>query len=122
MQLESSIQQRYGEQEDINREIQQNRDVFDQEQQIYQQNNYEVLAKKMEKCKELFKTSSYQQMQQAYNDIAVGRFRAQFQSEDQARDAYEQTRSKNFMIEEVLERIKNENPDLEVILSQCLNW
>jgi hypothetical protein len=35
MQLESSIQQRYGEQEDINREIQQNRDVFDQEQQIY---------------------------------------------------------------------------------------
>jgi len=31
-------------------------------------------------------------------------------------------RGKNLMIEEVLNRIKNENPDLDAILSKCIGW
>jgi len=26
------------------------------------------------------------------------------------------------MIEEVLDKIRNENPDLDIILSKCLQW
>ena len=54
MQLDSSIDQRLRELEDINREIQQNRDVSDQEEQMTQQNYYELLAAKMEKSKVLY--------------------------------------------------------------------
>ena len=54
MQLDSSIDQRLRELEDINREIQQNRDVSDQEEQMTQQNYYELLAAKMEKSKALY--------------------------------------------------------------------
>lgn len=32
----------------------------------------------------------------------------------------EEARNKNRMIEEVLDKIRNENPDLDIILSKCL--
>lgn len=59
MQLDSSIDQRLRELEDINREIQQNRDVSDQEEQMTQQNYYELLSAKMEKSKVLYQTIAY---------------------------------------------------------------
>lgn len=122
MQLDSSIDQRLRELEDINREIQQNRDVSDQEEQMTQQNYYELLAAKMEKSKALYQTVALQSQQKAYNDISTGRFRAQYQDPNQARNFLDESRGKNLMIEEVLDRIRNENPDLDVILNKCLGW
>lgn len=122
MQLDSSIDQRLRELEDINREIQQNRDVSDQEEQMTQQNYYELLAAKMEKSKALYQTVALQSQQKAYNDISTNRFRPQYQDPNQARNFLDESRSKNLMIEEVLDRIRNENPDLDVILNKCLGW
>jgi hypothetical protein len=42
--------------------------------------------------------------------------------DNEARTALDQSRSKNMMIEEVLDKIRNENPDLDVILSKCIGW
>lgn len=120
--MDSSIDQRLRELEDINREIQQNRDVSDQEEQMTQQNYYELLAAKMEKSKALYQTVALQSQQKAYNDISTNRFRAQYQDPNQARNFLDESRSKNLMIEEVLDRIRNENPDLDVILNKCLGW
>jgi hypothetical protein len=75
MQLDSSIDQRLRELEDINREIQQNRDVSDQEEQMTQQNYYELLAAKMEKSKILYQTIAMQLQQKQFNDVATGRYR-----------------------------------------------
>lgn len=122
MQLDSSIDQRLRELEEINREIQQNRNVSDQEEQMTQQNYYELLAAKMEKSKALYQTVALQSQQQSFNDMAAQRYRATTQDDNEARGYLDQSRSKNMMIEEVLDKIRNENPDLDVILSKCIGW
>ena len=76
MQLDSSIDQRLKELEDVNHEIQQLRDVADQEYQMTQQNYYELLAMKMDKSKALYDLTSLQTKAKTYQDIATGRFRA----------------------------------------------
>lgn len=87
-----------------------------------QQNWYSLLAAKMAKSKALFQTLQAQQTAKSYNDIAVNRFRTQYENADQANQALEQTRNKNMMIEEVLMRIKEQNPDLEQILNNMVGW
>ena len=92
MQLDSSIDQRLRELEDINREIQQNRDVSDQEEQMTQQNYYELLAAKMEKSKALYQTIAYQIQQKQFNDVSTGRYRPAYQDENEARGSLDQCR------------------------------
>jgi hypothetical protein len=60
MQLDSSIDQRLKELEDVNHEIQQLRDVTDQEYQMTQQNYYELLAAKMDKSRCLYEIAALQ--------------------------------------------------------------
>ena len=50
-----------------------------------QQNYYELLAAKMEKSKALYETVALQSQQQAFNDMAAGRYRASTQDENEAR-------------------------------------
>lgn len=87
-----------------------------------QQNYYELLASKMDKSKALFDNVALQTQAKFYQDIATGRFRSQLQDPEQARDVLEQYRGRNQMIEEVLDKIRQENPDLDVILSKCIGW
>lgn len=122
MQLDSSIDQRMKELEDVNHEIQQLRDVTDQEYQMTQQNYYELLAAKMDKSKALYEMAALQTQAQTFQDIATGRFRSQVPDPETLNQIYEGSRGRNMMIEEVLDKIRNENPDLDVILSKCINW
>jgi len=87
-----------------------------------QQNYYELLAAKMDKSKSLYDTIALQTKARAYQDIATGQFQLQMASLEEARNIYEQTKGRNDMIEEVLDKIRNENPDLDVILSKCIGW
>jgi len=87
-----------------------------------QQNYYELLAKKIEKQKAIYSTSVLQNQQQLFNEIATNQFRSQFQEDQQIQQFVEESKAKNRMIEEVLDKIRSENPDLDVILSKCLEW
>ena len=122
MQLDSSIDRRMKDLEQVTYEIQQHRDVSDQEEQMTQQNYYELLAVKMDKSKALYDTTALQQQSKAYGDIASGRFQSQIGDLDAIRETLDQNRGRNMMIEEVLDKIRNENPDLDVILSKCIGW
>lgn len=123
MQLDASIDQRLKELEDVNHEIQQFREVSDQEYQKTQQNYYELLAAKMDKSKALFDTVALQQKTMNYQDIATDRFQNELGNDpEQIKQIYEQTKQRNQMMEEVLDKIRNENPDLDVILSKCIGW
>ena len=122
MQLDSSIDRRMKDLEQVTYEIQQHRDVSDQEEQMTQQNYYELLAVKMDKSKALYDTTALHQQSKAYSDIASGRFQSQLGDMDAIREALDQNRGRNMMIEEVLDKIRNENPDLDVILSKCIGW
>lgn len=85
MKLDQSIEQRLKELEEINRDIQQNKDVQAQEEQMNQQNYYKLLATKMSKAKNQYQLVALQQKSRAYNEIAGNRFRSQFQDEAQTR-------------------------------------
>ena len=122
MQLDSSIDRRMKDLEQVTYEIQQHRDVSDQEEQMTQQNYYELLAVKMDKSKALYDTTALQKRSRAYGDIAAGRFQSQIGDMDAIRETLEANRGKNMMIEEVLDKIRNVNPDLDVILSKCIGW
>ena len=87
-----------------------------------QQNYYELLAAKMDKSKALYETVKLQHQTKVYQDISTGRFRSQIGDPDQIKDFLDQSRQKNQMIEEALDKIRNENPDLDVILNKCIGW
>lgn len=87
-----------------------------------QQNYYELLAAKMDKSKALYDTVALQHQSKCFQDIATGRFRSQIGDPDQIKDFLDQSRGKNQMIEEALDKIRNENPDLDVILNKCIGW
>ena len=95
MQLDSSIDRRLRDLEQVNYEIQQHRDVSDQEEQMTQQNYYELLAAKMDKSKALYETVKLQHQTKAYQDISTGRFRSQIGDPDQIKDFLDQSRQKN---------------------------
>ena len=59
---------------------------------------------------------------QGYNEVEAHRLRSQFAEIDQAQNFLEQARGKNMMIEEVLDRIRNQNPDLDIILNRVIGW
>ena len=122
MKLEQSIEQRTKELEEINRDIQQNKDVQAQEEQMNQQNYYKLLAKKMTKCQNLQQIAVSKQKSKAYNDISTNRFRSQFQDENQTRQYLEEARNKNSMIDAILEKIQVENPDLDIIFRELIGW
>ena len=76
----------------------------------------------MAKSKTQYQTLQAQQKAKSYNDVAVNRFRPQHAEVEQANRALDETRNKNMMIEEVLMRIKEQNPDLEEILNNMVGW
>ena len=76
----------------------------------------------MAKTKAQYLTVANQQKGKSYNDVAVGRFRGQHETAETAQQALEASRNKNMMIEEVLMRIKDQNPDLEGILNNMIGW
>lgn len=99
------------------------REKSEQEYQMTQQNYYELLAAKMDKSKALYDTNALQAKAGAYQDIAAGRFQSEFGGDaEQTKQALDQRRGKNQMVEEVLDKIRHENPDLDVILSKCIGW
>jgi hypothetical protein len=82
MQLDSSIDQRLKELEDVNHEIQGLRTVGDQEYEMTQQNYYELLALKMDKSKALYDSDNQAMRAKGFQDVATGRFRSQLENEN----------------------------------------
>ena len=69
------------------------------------QNYYQLLAAKMEKAKQQYQTIIKSTLSKGYNDVAVGRFRGDYQDQQQASAALDDANRKNRLISEVLERI-----------------
>ena len=122
MKLDQSIEQRLKELEEINKEIRGNRDVQEQEDQMNRQNYYQLLAAKMEKAKQQYQTIAKQTLAKGYNDVSVGRFRPDYQDQNQAQQALDDANRKNRLISEVLERIQQQNPDLDGMIANLQNW
>ena len=73
MQLDTTIEQRLKELEQVNDEIEQARNDIGAYEEMTQKNQIETLAAKLEKCKNLFEISKFQQLAKKYDDVATSK-------------------------------------------------
>lgn len=121
MQLDTTIEQRVKELEQVNDEIEGARNDANQLEEVAQKAKIEGLALKLEKSKNLFETLKFQNLSKRYDEIATNRFKSTMK-EDVAVKSLEDVRTSNAIIEEVLDSIRKENPQFDVIFSRIIGW
>ena len=131
MQLDTTIEQRLKELEQVNDEIEQARNDSNQNEETTQKLQIELLSSKLEKSKNLFDVLKFQQLSKKYDDISTSKFHTflpytdKFKSsmrEEQAVKALDDARTQNAVVEEIVERIRQENPQFDIILSKIIQW
>ena len=73
MQLDTTIEQRLKELEQVNDEIEQARNDSNQNEETTQKLQIELLASKLEKSKNLFDVLKFQSLSKKYDDIATSK-------------------------------------------------
>ena len=74
MQLDTTIEQRLKELEQVNDEIEQARNDSNQNEEATQKLQIELLASKLEKSKNMFDVLKFQSLSKKYDDIATSKF------------------------------------------------
>lgn len=133
MQLDTTIEQRLKELEQVNDEIEGARNEGNQYEEMTQKSSIEMLASRLEKTKNMFEILKFQNLSKRYDDLAtsnnfhilINLFLDRFKStmrEDVALKTLEDVRTHNAIIEEVLDSIRKENPQFDVIFSRIIGW
>lgn len=73
MQLDTTIEQRLKELEQVNDEIEQARNDSQQYEEIAQKSQIELLAGKLEKTKNLYETLKFQNLSKRYDELATSK-------------------------------------------------
>ncbi len=74
MQLDTTIEQRLKELEQVNDEIEQARNDSNQNEETAQKLQIELLSSKLEKSKNMFDVLKFQQLSKKYDEIATSKF------------------------------------------------
>lgn len=80
-----------------------------------------MLAGKMDRSKNLFDTLKFQAMSKRYDELATNKFKSTMR-EEVAIKTLEDIRTQNAIVEEVLDSIRRENPQFDVIFSRVIGW
>ena len=81
MQLDTTIEQRLKELEQVNDEIEQARNDASQYEELNQKNQVEMLATRMDRSKTLYDTLKFQTMAKRYDEIATNKFKSNMREE-----------------------------------------
>jgi hypothetical protein len=81
MQLDTTIEQRLKELEQVNDEIEQARNDASQYEELNQKNQVEMLATRMDRSKTLYDTLKFQAMGKRYEEVASGKFKSTMREE-----------------------------------------
>lgn len=121
IQLDSTIEQKVKELEQVTEEIEKSRAEIDQGEQRHQENQLELVALKMAKQKNMFNIISCQTQAKRCDEAATGRFAASVGA-DAVDEAVDMEFQKVKAIEEVLQRVKEENQDISPLIDVLLGW
>jgi predicted nuclease with TOPRIM domain len=121
MQLDTTIEQRFKELEQVNDEIEQARNDSNQYEEMNQKGTVEILAGRMERAKGTYDLLKFQAMSKRYDELATGKFKSTIR-EDAAIKNLEDVRTQNAIVEEVLISIRKENPHFDIIFSRVIGW
>ena len=121
MQLDTTIEQRLKELEQVNDEIEQARNEAGQYEELNQKGTVDMLATRLDRSKTLFDTLKFQILAKRYDEVATGKFKSTMREEVSLK-ALEEVRTQNAIVEEVLDSIRKENPQFDVIFSRVIGW
>lgn len=120
MQLDTAIEQRKREINDVSNDIGNEKDQNDQYGQNMREQDLTLLNKQIEKAAVIFQNQKFKTMGDRYNEIATNRFQPQMQ-DDQAGAILEQERQRNQVIEQVINNARQQNPHMEEILNKLVD-
>ena len=121
MQLDTTIEQRLKELEQVNDEIEQARNEAGQYEELNQKGTVDMLATRLDRSKTLFDTLKFQILAKRYDEVSTGKFKSTMREEISLK-ALEEVRTQNAIVEEVLDSIRKENPQFDVIFSRVIGW
>lgn len=121
MQLDTTIEQRLKELEQVNDEIEQARNEAGQYEELNQKGTVDMLATRLDRSKTLFDTLKFQILAKRYDEVSTGKFKSAMREEVSLK-ALEEVRTQNAIVEEVLDSIRKENPQFDVIFSRVIGW
>lgn len=121
MQLDTTIEQRLKELEQVNDEIEQARNEAGQYEELNQKGTVDMLATRLDRSKTLFDTLKFQILAKRYDEVSTGKFKSTMREEVSLK-ALEEVRTQNAIVEEVLDSIRKENPQFDVIFSRVIGW
>ena len=121
MQLDTTIEQRLKELEQVNDEIENARNEAAQYEELNQKGTVDMLATRLDRSKTLYDTLKFQILAKRYDEVSTGKFKSTMR-EEIALKALEEVRTQNAIVEEVLDSIRKENPQFDVIFSRVIGW
>jgi chaperonin cofactor prefoldin len=92
MQLDTTIEQRLKELEQVNDEIESARNDAAQYEELTQKGSVDMLATRLDRSKTLFDTLKFQILSKRYEDVATGKFKSTMR-EDVALKSLEEVRT-----------------------------
>lgn len=121
MQLDTTIEQRKREINEISTNINQEREVNENQTSQLRDGQVDLLAKKLEKAKLVYAQEKNRTLAQRYDEVATNRFQAGM-TDEEAGQVLEQERARNQAIQEILNRFRDRDGMLNNALQQLEGW
>jgi hypothetical protein len=121
MQLDTTIEQRKREIDDISGDIGGERENKDNTQKELKRVQLDILAVRLHQAKSDWRQASLHNMAQRYDECSTGAFQHEV-PEAQVRAVLDHEMQKNAAIESLASRLRNENPLFDQIFSNLVEW
>jgi len=135
MQLDTAIEQRKREINNVSNDINGEKDNNEANGQQLRQKKIDLLNTQLDRSKVLFQERKFKMMGTRYNEIATSKYSnpksnylfsiGQFDSQipaDQAGAVLEQEKNRNQTIENVINEARQQNPAMDEILAKLIEW
>ena len=121
MQLDTTMEQRRREIQNISSDINNEREYNDQYRNDLKRSQLELLAKRLEFSNGAFQNVKEATLASKFGDVAANRFASNI-AEEQARQVLENEAQRNAVVEAVVNRLRTEDPMLDRIRQPLTEW
>lgn len=120
MQLDTTIEQRKREINNVSNDINAEKDQNEQLRNDMQLGQMEMLNQQIDRAKVLYQGQKMKTLAQRYDQVATNQF--QGQSEADAGQVLDSETQRNQIIEQVIDRVSQQNPNMQELLGKFVQW
>jgi chromosome segregation ATPase len=121
MQLDTTIEQRKREIDDISGDINAERDQRENTEKEVKRFQFDILANRLSQAKANWRVASLENMANKYDQVATNRFQHEVQ-EAQVRAVLDHQMQQNAAVDSLAQRLRAENPLFDQIFSNLTEW